>query len=253
MYWALMSYPEADKFDLAKIRATMRLAVSGGSALPLEVIKGFEAKFDVPILEGYGLSETSPVACFNQLDRPRKAGSIGQPIWLTDMRIVDPMDDSHTSLPAGEVGEVVIRGHQLMKGYYKKPEATAQSIRNDWFHSGDLGKTDEEGYFYIVDRLKEMIIRGGFNVYPRELEEYFMTHPKVSLVAVKGVPDPKLGEEIKAYIVLKPNQSATVDEMMEFAKEGLAAYKYPRYIEFRTALPMTATGKILKRELVDEE
>jgi long-chain acyl-CoA synthetase len=253
MYWALMSYPEADKFDLAKIAATMRLAVSGGSALPLEVIKGFEAKFDVPILEGYGLSETSPVACFNQLDRPRKAGSIGHPIWLTEVRIVDPMDDSHAPLPAGQVGEVVIRGHQLMKGYYKKPEATAQSIRNDWFHSGDLGKTDDEGYFYIVDRLKEMIIRGGFNVYPRELEEYFMAHPKVSLVAVKGVPDPKLGEEIKAYIVLKPNQSATVDEMMEFAKVGLAAYKYPRTIEFRTALPMTATGKILKRELVDEE
>ena len=252
MYWALMSYPEADKFDLAKIAATMRLAVSGGSALPLEVIKGFEAKFDVPILEGYGLSETSPVACFNQLDRPRKAGSIGQPIWLTEMRVVDPNDDSHTPLPAGEVGEVVIRGHQLMKGYYKKPEATAQSIRSDWFHTGDLGKTDEEGYFYIVDRLKEMIIRGGFNVYPRELEEYFMTHPKVSLVAVKGMSDPKLGEEIKAYIVLKPNQSATADEMMDFAKEGLAAYKYPRHIEFRTALPMTATGKILKRELVDE-
>lgn len=252
MYWALMSYPEADKFDLAKIAAVMRIAVSGGSALPLEVIKGFEAKFDVPILEGYGLSETSPVACFNQLDRPRKAGSIGQPIWLTEMRIVDPADETHTPLPAGEVGEVIIRGHQLMKGYYKKPEATAESIRKDWFHSGDMGKTDDEGYFYIVDRLKEMIIRGGFNVYPRELEEYFMTHPKVSLVAVKGVPDPKMGEEIKAYIVLKPNQSATVDEMLEFAKVGLAAYKYPRYIEFRTALPMTATGKILKRELVDE-
>jgi long-chain acyl-CoA synthetase len=252
MYWALMSYPEAGNFDLVKIAATMRIAVSGGSALPLEVIKGFEAKFDVPILEGYGLSETSPVACFNQLDRPRKAGSIGHPIWLTEVRIVDPNADSHAPLPAGEVGEVVIRGHQLMKGYYKKPEATAQSIRSDWFHSGDLGKTDDEGYFYIVDRLKEMIIRGGFNVYPRELEEYFMTHPKVSLVAVKGVPDPKMGEEIKAYIVLKPNQSATVDEMMDFAKEGLAAYKYPRYIEFRTTLPMTATGKILKRELVDE-
>jgi len=253
MYWAMMGYPEADKFDLAKIAATLRIAVSDGAALPLEVIKGFESRFGVPILEGYGLSETSPVASFNHLDRPRKAGSIGQPIWLTDMRVVDPMDDSHTPLPAGEVGEVVIRGHQLMKGYYKKPEATAEVIRHDWFHSGDMGKTDEEGYFYIVDRLKEMIIRGGFNVYPRELEEYFMTHPKVSLVAVKGVPDAKLGEEIKAYIVLKPNQAATVDEMMEFAKVGLASYKYPRYIEFRTALPMTATGKILKRELVDEE
>lgn len=252
MYWALMSYPDADKFDLAGIKENLRVAVSGGSALPLEVIKGFEAKFEVPILEGYGLSETSPVACFNQLNRERKPGSIGHPIWLTQMRVVSPDDATHTSLPAGEVGEVIIRGHQLMKGYYKKPEATADVIRDDWFHSGDMGKTDEEGYFYIVDRLKEMIIRGGFNVYPRELEEYLMTHPKVSLVAVKGVPDAKLGEEVKAFIVLKPGQSATVDEIMEFAKEGLAAYKYPRYIEFRTALPMTATGKILKRELVDE-
>lgn len=253
MYWALMSYPEADKFDLAKIAANMRVAVSGGSALPLEVIKGFEAKFDVPILEGYGLSETSPVACFNQLDRPRKPGSIGQPIWLTEMRVVDPADSEHKPLPPGEVGEVIIRGHQLMKGYYKRPDATAEVIRNDWFHSGDMGKTDEDGYFYIVDRLKEMIIRGGFNVYPRELEEYLMTHPKVSLVAVKGVPDEKLGEEVKAYIVLKPGQTATVDEIMDYAKQGLAAYKYPRYIEFRSSLPMTATGKILKRELVDEQ
>ncbi|MER2599336.1 MAG: long-chain fatty acid--CoA ligase [Caldilineales bacterium] len=251
MYWALMSYPDADKFDLAQIKDTLRVAVSGGSALPLEVIKGFEGKFEVPILEGYGLSETSPVACFNQLTRERKPGSIGHPIWLTQMRIVTPDDAAHTPLPAGEVGEVIIRGHQLMKGYYKKPQATADAIRDDWFHSGDMGKTDEDGYFYIVDRLKEMIIRGGFNVYPRELEEYLMTHPKVSLVAVKGVPDAKLGEEVKAFIVLKPGQSATVDEIMEFAKEGLAAYKYPRYIEFRTALPMTATGKILKRELED--
>ncbi|MFZ2488017.1 MAG: long-chain fatty acid--CoA ligase [Anaerolineae bacterium] len=252
MYWALMNYPDTDKFDLATITATMRVAVSGGSALPLEVLKGFETKFNVPILEGYGLSETSPVACFNQLDRARKPGSIGNPIWLTDMRIVAPGDDTHTPLPPEQVGEVVIRGHQVMKGYYKRPEATAESIRDSWFHSGDLGKIDDEGYFYIVDRLKEMIIRGGFNVYPRELEEYFMTHPKVSLVAVKAVPDAKLGEEIKAFLVLKPGQVATVDEMMEFAKLGLAAYKYPRYIEFRTALPMTATGKILKRELPDD-
>ncbi|MCS6843323.1 MAG: long-chain fatty acid--CoA ligase [Caldilineales bacterium] len=252
MYWALMNYPDAEKFDLAKIRSTLRLAVSGGAALPLEVLKGFEARFEVPILEGYGLSETSPVACFNQLDRPRKPGSIGQPIWLTEMRVVDPADPEHKPLPPGQVGEVVIRGHQVMKGYYKRPEATAEAIRNDWFHSGDLGKTDEEGYFYIVDRLKEMIIRGGFNVYPRELEEYLMTHPKVSLVAVKGVPDEKLGEEVKAYIVLKPGETATAEEILEYARQGLASYKYPRYIEFRSSLPMTATGKILKRELVDE-
>ena len=169
------------------------------------------------------------------------------------MRIVDPASDSHAALGPEEVGEVVIRGHQLMKGYYKRPDATAEVIRDDWFHSGDMGKIDADGYFYIVDRLKEMIIRGGFNVYPREVEEYLMTHPKVSLVAVKGVPDDKMGEEIKAYVVLKPGETATVDEIMSFAREGLAAYKYPRYIEFRSALPMTATGKILKRELVDQE
>ena len=253
MYWGLLSYPDAEKFDLDQIRSTLRLAVSGGAALPVELLHNFEERFQVPILEGYGLSETSPVACFNQLDRPRKVGSIGQPIWLTDMRIVDPASDSHAALGPEEVGEVVIRGHQLMKGYYKHPDATAEVMRDDWFHSGDMGKIDADGYFYIVDRLKEMIIRGGFNVYPREVEEYLMTFPKVSLVAVKGIPDDKLGEEIKAYIVLKPGETATVDEIMAFAQEGLAAYKYPRYIEFRSALPMTATGKILKRELVDEE
>ncbi len=252
MYWAMLTYPEAEKFDIAKIRENLKIAVSGGAALPVEVLRGFEERFDVPILEGYGLSETSPVACFNHSDRPRKVGSIGQPVWLTDMRIVSPEDESHTPLPAGEVGEVVIRGHQVMTGYYQRPDATAQVMRSDWFHSGDLGKVDEEGYFYIVDRLKELIIRGGFNVYPREVEEYLMTHPKVSLVAVKGVPDEKLGEEIKAFIVLKEGESATVDELLEFAKDGLAAYKYPRQIEFRASLPMTATGKILKRELTED-
>ncbi len=247
MYWALLSYPQAGNFDLEKIKSTLRIAVSGGAALPVEVLKGFEEKYQVPILEGYGLSETSPVACFNHADRPRKVGSIGQPVWGTWMRIVDSDDKP---VAPGAVGEVVIRGHNVMKGYYKRPEATDQTIRSGWFHSGDLGRMDDEGYFYIVDRLKEMIIRGGFNVYPREIEEYLLTHPKVSLVAVVGVPDERLGEEVKAYVVLKEGQSATVEEIIAFAKEGLADYKYPRQIEFRTAFPMTATGKILKRELV---
>jgi long-chain acyl-CoA synthetase len=247
MYWALLAYPKASDFDLEKIKGALRIAVSGGSALPVEVLKGFEAKYQVPILEGYGLSETSPVACFNHADRPRKVGSIGNPVWGTWMRIVDADDKP---APVGSVGEVVIRGHHVMKGYYKRPEATAQSIRDGWFHSGDLGRVDEEGYYFIVDRLKEMIIRGGFNVYPREIEEYLLTHPKVSLVAVVGVPDDRLGEEVKAYVVLKEGQSATVAEIMEFAKIGLADYKYPRQIEFRTTFPMTATGKILKRELI---
>lgn len=249
MYWAMMSYPEADKFDLEKIARNLKVCISGGAALPLEVLRGFEKKFDVPILEGYGLSETSPAASFNVRDKQRKPGSIGVPVWGTEMKIVDPETDEEK--PVGEVGEVVIRGHQVMKGYYKKPEATAKAMRNGWFHTGDLGRMDEDGYFYIVDRLKEMIIRGGFNVYPREIEEYLITHPKISLVAVKGVPDEKYGEEIKAYVVLKPGETMTVEEFIEFAKKGLADYKYPRIVEFRSELPMTATGKILKRELKD--
>lgn len=247
MYWALLNYPGAADFDLDKIAGNLRVAVSGGSALPVEVLRGFEARYNVAILEGYGLSETSPVACFNHLDRERKVGSIGQPVWGTWMRIVDA---EGKTLGPGETGEVVIRGHHIMKGYYKRPDATAEVIRNGWFHSGDLGKIDADGYFYIVDRLKEMIIRGGFNVYPREVEEYLLTHPKVSLCAVVGVPDARLGEEVKAYIVLKEGQSATVEEIVAFAKAGLADYKYPHLIEFRTSLPMTATGKILKRELL---
>lgn len=224
--------------------------------MPVELMHNFEERFSVPILEGYGLSETSPVASFNVRRKPRKPGSIGLPIWGISMALVD---DDDTILPTptepgefSEVGEIVIRGHNVMKGYYKRPDATAEVMRHDWFHTGDLAKVDHEGYYYIVDRKKEMILRGGFNVYPREIEEYLMTYPKVSLVAVKGVPDDKLGEEVKAYIVLKEGETATAEEIMAFAKEGLAAYKYPRYIEFRSELPMTATGKILKRALVDD-
>ncbi len=256
MYWALFSYPRAEEqFDMPKIASTLHTAVSGGSALPVELLRNFEARFNVPILEGYGLSETSPVASFNLRRKPRKPGSIGIPIWGVQMALVDENDNFVPKPTAADefsaVGEIVVRGHNVMKGYYKKPEATAEAMRHDWFHTGDLAKMDSDGYFFIVDRKKEMILRGGFNVYPREIEEFLMTNPKVSLVAVKGVPDDKLGEEVKAYIVLKAGQSATAEEIMEFAKTGLAAYKYPRFIEFRSDLPMTATGKILKRELKD--
>ncbi len=249
MYWSLMTYPEAEKHDLKKIARNLKVCISGGAALPLEVLRGFEERFDVPILEGYGLSETSPSACFNVRDKVRKSGSIGVPLWGTEMKIVNP--DTDEDLPPGEVGEVVIRGHQVMKGYYKRPEGTAKALRNGWFHTGDLGRIDKDGYFYIVDRLKEMVIRGGYNVYPREVEEYLSTHPKISMVAVKGVPDPKYGEEIKAYIVLKRGETMTEEEVIEFAKKGLASYKYPRIVEFRTSLPLSATGKILKRVLKD--
>ncbi|RME85566.1 MAG: long-chain fatty acid--CoA ligase [Caldilineae bacterium] len=257
MYWAMYSLPGAEEqFDIEKIARNLRIAVSGGAAMPVELMRNFEERFSVPILEGYGLSETSPVASFNVRHRPRKPGSIGIPIWGVQMALVDD-DDNFIPPPKepdtfSEVGEIVIRGHNVMKGYYKRPEATAEVMRNDWFHTGDLARMDHEGYFYIVDRKKEMILRGGFNVYPREIEEYLMTHPKISLVAVKGVPDEKLGEEVKAYVVLKEGETATAEEIIDFAKEGLAAYKYPRYVEFRSQLPMTATGKILKRALVDE-
>lgn len=256
MYWALYSYPHAEEqFDMEKIAAGLHTAVSGGSALPVELLRNFEARFKVPILEGYGLSETSPVASFNVRRKVRKPGSIGIPIWGVQIALVDE-NEIFIPKPSAEgefsaVGEIVVRGHNVMKGYYKRPEATAEVMKGDWFHTGDLGRVDSDGYYFIVDRKKEMILRGGFNVYPREVEEFLMTHPKVSLVAVRGVPDEKLGEEVKAFIVLKAGQTATAEEIMDFAKTGLASYKYPRYIEFRSELPMTATGKILKRELKD--
>jgi long-chain acyl-CoA synthetase len=246
MYWGLLHHPNTDQYDLKKIASTLRVGVSGGASLPVEVMKAFEAKFDIPILEGYGLSETSPVATFSRMDKTRKAGSIGLPIWGVEVKVVDRNDKE---VPVGESGEIIIRGHNVMKGYYKKPEATAQAFRNGWFHSGDVGKRDDDGYFYIVDRIKDMIIRGGFNVYPREIEEVLLTHPAISLAAVIGVPDEKSGEEIKAFIVLKSGAAVTPEQIIEWAKGEMAGYKYPRLVEIRASLPMTATGKILKTEL----
>jgi len=242
MYFYLLNHPEAGGYDMSSLRR----CVSGGSAMPVEVMHAFNKKHNVQIMEGYGLSETSPVASFNHLDRPAKPGSIGTPIWGVEMRVVDP---EGKPLPPGEMGEVVIRGHNVMKGYYKRPEATAEAIRNGWFHTGDLAKTDEEGFFFIVDRVKDMIIRGGFNVYPREVEELLYAHPAVAEAAVIGVPDPALGEEIKAVVALKPGQSVAEQDLIDYCKERLAAYKYPRSVEVREGLPKTATGKILKREL----
>ena len=246
MYWALLNHPGADKYDLDKISKNLRYSVSGGAAMPVEVMKAFDEKFKVNILEGYGLSETSPVASFSRIDRERKPGSVGLPVWGVDIRIVDEEDED---IPQGELGEIVIRGHNVMKGYYKKPEATADAFRNGWFHTGDIGRFDEDGYVYIADRVKDMIIRGGFNVYPREVEETLVSHPDVSLAAVIGIPHDQYGEEIKAFIVRKEGAQATEAEIKAWAKENMAAYKYPRYIEFRDTLPMNATGKILKTEL----
>jgi len=246
MYWDILGYAEQHSYDLEKIRSRLRLGVSGGAAMPVDLMRRFEEKFGMTILEGYGLSETSPTATFNRTDRPRKVGSIGLPVWGVEMRVVD---DDMNDVAAGETGEIVIRGHNIMKGYYKNPKANEECFRGGWFHTGDVGKIDEDGYFYIVDRTKDMIIRGGFNVYPREIEEVLISHPEVSLAAVIGVPDEEYGEEIKAFVI--PNKGATItpDTLKEWSKSQLAAYKYPRIIEFKEELPLGPTGKILKREL----
>lgn len=251
MYWALLNFEDKEKqFDLAKIANTLRVGVSGASSLPLEIIKGIEKKYNIPILEGYGLSETCPVATFSFLHKERKPGSIGTPLWGVEVKVFDKQNNE---VPVDEVGEIVIRGHNVMKGYYNKPEATAEAFDGtSWFHTGDLGKMDEDGYFYIVDRVKDMIIRGGFNVYPREIEEVLMTHQGVSLASVIGVPHPQHGEEIKAYIVMAEGKTATPEELVEWSKTNMAAYKYPRIVEIRNELPMTATGKILKKDLKAE-
>lgn len=246
MYWALVNHPRLEDYDLDKIASNLRLGCSGGASIPVELIRNFEARFDVPIIEGYGLTETSPVVTFNHLDRVRKPGSVGTAVWGVEVKVVD-FDGNE--VPRGEEGEVVCRGHCVLRGYYNNPQATEEAMRGGWFHTGDIGKMDEDGYLYIVDRVKDMIIRGGFNVYPREIEEVLMTHPAVSLSAVLGVPDDEHGEEIKAYIIRKEGAAATEDEIIAWSREQLAAYKYPRVVEFRDSLPMTATGKILKKDL----
>jgi long-chain acyl-CoA synthetase len=242
MYFALLNHPGADAFDLS----SLRICMTGGAAMPVEVMRAFEKKYGVQILEGYGLSETSPVASFNQLDKPRKPGSIGYPVWGVELTI---LDDKDQPLPEGERGEICIRGHNIMKGYLKRPEATKDTLRGGWFHSGDIGVRDEDGCYWIVDRKKDMIIRGGFNVYPREVEEVLYAHPAIVEAAVLGVPHPSHGEEVKAVVVLAPGQSLSADELTAYTKERLAAYKYPRIIEFSDGLPKGPTGKILKREL----
>lgn len=246
MYWSLLRYVRQQGVDVSAVASTLRLAVSGGAPMPVELIREFEQTFGVRIVEGYGLSETAPVAAFNHLDLPSKPGTVGQPVFGVEIRCVD---DRGEVVPAGERGEVVIRGHNVMKGYYKQEEATTEAMRDGWFHTGDIGTLDRDGYLSIVDRKKDMILRGGFNVYPRELEEVLLSHPAVSLVAVVGVPDARLGEEVKAIVVRKPGMELSEQDLLAWCREQFASYKYPRLIEFRTELPMSATGKILKREL----
>ncbi|HEY2433734.1 MAG TPA: long-chain fatty acid--CoA ligase [Vicinamibacterales bacterium] len=246
MYWALLQHAKGVKTDLAAAVASLRLCVSGGAPMPLELLRDFERTFGVRILEGYGLSETAPVVAFNQLQRPSKPGTVGLPVFGVEVRCVDEHD---RPVAAGERGEVILRGPNVMKGYYENPDATAEAKRGGWFRTGDIGRIDADGYLSIVDRKKDMILRGGFNVYPREVEEALLGHPAVSLAAVIGVPDERLGEEVKAFVVLKAGQQLRPEDLIAWAREEMAAHKYPRMVEIRDALPMNASGKVLKREL----
>jgi long-chain acyl-CoA synthetase len=244
MYFALLQADVSGQ-DLSGLR----VGVSGGAAIPGEVIRAFEEKFPgVVVLEGYGLSETASTTTFNVSAEERKVLSIGKPIWGVEVRVVDEDDKA---LPPGpeHVGEIVIRGHNVMKGYYKQPEATAEAFRNGWFHTGDLAYADDDGYLFIVDRKKDLVIRGGYNVYPREIEEVLYAHPAVAEAAVVGRPDDKLGEEVVAFVVAKPGADVEPAEIVAYCKERLAAYKYPREVRVVDALPKGPTGKILKREL----
>ena len=243
MYNAMLHSDSADSTDAS----CLRICMSGGAAIPVELIRGFEEKFGCIILEGYGLSETSPVASFNHPGRQRKAGSIGTPIEGVEMQV---WDEHGKEVPQGEVGEIVIRGHNVMKGYWERAEATADSIDEaGWFRTGDMAKVDEDGYFFIVDRKKDLIIRGGYNVYPREVDEVLYEHPDVQEAAVVAVPHDSLGEEVGAAIVLCKGASVTAEQLQAYVKDQVAAYKYPRQVWFLDELPKGPTGKILKREI----
>jgi len=243
MYIAFLKAHSEGEWNVSSIR----IAISGGAALPEQVLREFEEKFGAPILEGYGLSETSPSATFNRPDRPRKVGSIGMPVWGVEVKVVD---GEGNALGNNENGELCIRGHNVMKGYHDRPDATAETIDADsWLHTGDIGYRDDDGYYFIVDRKKELVIRGGFNVYPREIEEVLYSHPAVAEAAVFGTPDATMGEEVVAAVSLRSGASATDEELIAYCKERVAAYKYPRRVWVLEALPKGPTGKILKLEL----
>jgi long-chain acyl-CoA synthetase len=241
MFVALLNHPDRAAYDVSGIR----VCVTGGAAMPVEVMRGFEETFGCVILEAYGLSETSPLASCN-LPGKRKPGSIGLPVAGVQFRLVD---DEGYDVPPGEVGEIAIKGHNVMKGYWNKPDATAAAIKDGWFHTGDVARKDDEGFYFIVDRKKDLIIRGGYNVYPREIEEVFYEHPAVAEAAVIGFPHDELGEEVGAVVALKPGAVATAEELRAFVKDKVAAYKYPRVVELVDVLPKGPTGKILKREI----
>lgn len=244
MYIGMLEHPDIEKTDLTSIKGCF----SGSAPLPLEVINEFERKTGAVIVEGFGMTESSPVTHINPFKGKRKVGSVGIPISDTECRIVD-LGDGVTDVPVGETGELLVKGPQVMKGYWNRPEATAETITDGWLHTGDIAKMDEEGYFYIVDRKKDMIISGGLNVYPRDIEEVFFEHPKVVEATAIGIPHPKRGEAIKVFVVLKEGQTATADELLKYCEGKLAKFKWPTEIEFRKELPKTNVGKVLKKEL----
>ena len=242
MYAGMLNAEDAESYDVSSLRT----CISGGSAMPVEVMKSFEETFGCIVLEGYGLSETSPVASFNRPDIERKPGSIGVPVRGVEMKLVD---DDGNDVEEGDVGEIAIQGENVMKGYWGRDDATKESIPDGWFRTGDMAKQDEDGYYFIVDRKKDLIIRGGYNVYPREVEEALYEHESVAEVAVVGVPHDELGEEVGAAVALKSGEKVSEDDLQAFAKERLAAYKYPRHIWIVEELPKGPTGKILRREV----
>jgi long-chain acyl-CoA synthetase len=232
-------------------RPPLRYGVSGGSSLPPTVLEEVQAVFGMPVYEGYGLTETSPVATFNQKDWPPKPGTIGRPLWGVDVEVARPdVEKTVELLPTGELGELVVRGHNVMKGYLNRPDATAEVMVDGWFRTGDLGTKDADGFLTIVDRKKDMVLRGGYNVYPREVEEVLLRNPAVGQVAVIGVPDPRLGEEVCAVVIPADGAEADAAAIVAWSKVALAAYKYPRRVEFVDEFPLGPSGKVLKRELV---
>lgn len=244
MYIALLNYPQLDEYDVS----SLRVGISGGAPIPAEVIDAVEAKLGIVILEGYGMTETASTVTFNVSAEERRIYSVGKPIWGVEVEIWDE-DDHPRPVGSDHVGELVVRGVNTPIGYFRNPDATAEAFTGGWFHTGDLGYRDEDGFIFIVDRKKDLIIRGGYNVYPREVEEVLHTHPSVAEAAVVGVPHDLLGEDIKAFIELRAGATATADEIIAYTKERLAAYKYPRSVEFRDSLPLNATGKIAKETL----
>jgi len=248
MYTGVINYPELSKYNIRCIKACL----SGAAPLPVEVQLKFQALTGARLIEGYGLSEATPVTHDNPLFGDNRIGTIGVPFPDTDSKIVD-VETGKIELPPGEPGELIVKGPQVMKGYWNKPEETRLALREGWLYTGDIALMDQDGYFQIVDRKKDMIIAGGYNIYPRDVEEVLYQHPQILEAAVVGIADPYRGETVKAYVILKTGETATAEDIAAFCRERLAAYKVPRIVEFRESLPKTMIGKILRRQLVEDQ